>query len=538
MDARRVRQSSQFPHPILFGGQTDFSSQSQNPLSSLTENPSLGIGQQLPQLSPSGQHFSPGNQLLGQNPTSSLGNPQQPFSEHPQLPSSHPASLPMSFPQTFPAEQRPLPVGGQFSLPIGQQLVPPNPLHVPDANHASLPENQHPMLSPDIPPYREQCQCVRPTLCGSVDVVPRLLPTDPLTHLLIDPRTLGTDVLSNATDLDANEKPSADNSRSNNTDSGESRLKRSTFNDTEVNTRNGQNHLLEAYHPGAFGCQENHVCCRVLFSETFQNQFACGIRNAQGLLGRSKSPKLAKGDSEFGEHPWQAAILMDAHGESVYVCGAVLITNRHALTAAHCVNSLLASVLKVRLGEWDVSGEIEFLEHLDVPVAEVRSHPQYYAGNLNNDIALLTLQHLVDFSSNPHISPVCLPESSEIFIGQRCYSTGWGKDSFGNEGQYQRILKEVEVPIVSHELCQEALKGTRLGRGFSLHEGMMCAGGEAKRDSCTGDGGGPLVCHSPDGIAHLAGLVSWGIGCGQLGIPGVYVNVPYYMDWILTYLKT
>ncbi|XP_068200846.1 protein masquerade-like [Palaemon carinicauda] len=524
-------------NPLL--GQNPFPAQAQNPLSPVG-NPFLDIGQQLPQVNPSGQHhLPPGNPLLGQIPASSSGNLQGPFTEHPQPPSGPVASLPMVFPQVFPVEQRPLPQGSQFPLPIDPQLLPSNP-HIPDVTQASsVPENQHPLLSPDIPPYREQCQCVHPTLCGPADVVPRLLPTDPLPHLLIDPRSLGTDVLSNATDLEANDKPSGGNESSNaNTVSGESRLRRSTLNDTEAKTRNGRNHLLGVYYPGASGCQENHICCRELFLETFQNQFACGVRNAQGLLGRSAHIKLAKGDSEFGEHPWQAAILKDAHGESVYVCGAALITDRHALTAAHCVNSLHSSELKVRLGEWDVSGETEFLEHLDVPVAEIRSHPQYYAGNLNNDIALLTLQDLVDLSSNPHISPVCLPEASEIFSGQHCYSTGWGKDSFGSEGQFQRIMKEVEVPIVSHQQCQEALRGTRLGPGYLLHEGMLCAGGEAKRDACTGDGGGPLVCQGPDGTAHLAGLVSWGIGCGQLGVPGVYVNVPYYMDWILTYLKT
>lgn len=47
-----------------------------------------------------------------------------------------------------------------------------------------------------------------------------------------------------------------------------------------------------------------------------------------------------------------------------------------------------------------------------------------------------------------------------------------------------------------------------------------------------GDGGGPLVCSGADGSIQLAGLVSWGIDCGHPGVPGVYVKVSHYLDWI------
>ncbi len=164
-------------------------------------------------------------------------------------------------------------------------------------------------------------------------------------------------------------------------------------------------------------------------------------------------------------------------------------------------------------------------------VAGVYLHPDFYSGNLNNDIAVMRLEDLVDFESNPHITPVCLPTEGADYTGHRCRATGWGKDAFGDRGKFSQILKEVEVPVVGSLECQSQLRQTRLGASFTLHQGNMCAGGEAGKDTCKGDGGGPLVCEGRGG-PELAGLVSWGIGCGHERVPGVYVNVAHYLEWI------
>ena len=59
-------------------------------------------------------------------------------------------------------------------------------------------------------------------------------------------------------------------------------------------------------------------------------------------------------------------------------------------------------------------------------------------------------------------------------------------------------------------------------------ETMICAGyPEGGKDSCNGDGGGPLIC---DG--ELQGITSWGIGCAEKERPGVYTRVCNFIDWI------
>lgn len=46
-----------------------------------------------------------------------------------------------------------------------------------------------------------------------------------------------------------------------------------------------------------------------------------------------------------------------------------------------------------------------------------------------------------------------------------------------------------------------------------------------------GDSGGPLVCVQ-DNRMTLVGIISWGIGCGQKDVPGIYTKVINYLDWI------
>ncbi|XP_076661797.1 uncharacterized protein LOC143365245 [Halictus rubicundus] len=278
-------------------------------------------------------------------------------------------------------------------------------------------------------------------------------------------------------------------------------------------------------------CSPGFVCCRRRQQTSRPRPGQCGTRYTQGINGRIKTPINVDGDAEFGEYPWQVAILKKDPTESVYVCGGTLISSRHILTAAHCVKTYAARDLRARLGEWDVNHDVEFYPYIERDVANIVVHPEFYAGTLYNDIAILRIDHEVDFVKNPHISPACLPDKRDDFAKNRCWTTGWGKDAFGDFGKYQNILKEVDVPVVSNQLCEHQMRRTRLGPGFNLHPGFICAGGEEGKDACKGDGGGPMVCER-QGRWQLAGIVSWGIGCGQAGVPGVYSRVSHYLDWI------
>ncbi|XP_075559203.1 phenoloxidase-activating factor 2-like isoform X2 [Dermacentor variabilis] len=276
----------------------------------------------------------------------------------------------------------------------------------------------------------------------------------------------------------------------------------------------------------------DQVCCAEPSAVTETPYVAsCGIRNDNGINSRILT-KDGKGEAEFGEWPWQAAVLKYESEILKFECGGTLIASRYVLTVAHCVARFTGAdrvPLKVRLGEWDTQSMKEFYPHEDYDVGNIYIHQYFRNSSLWNDIALLELTRPVSFA--PHISPICLPKLEDAFEGSSCVVTGWGKDAY-RTGKFANIMKEVTVPVIDNPTCQNLLRQTRLGRYFRLHEGFICAGTEDGVDSCKGDGGGPLSCYAADGRYHLAGLVAWGIDCGTPDVPGVYMRVAKYLDWI------
>ena len=261
-------------------------------------------------------------------------------------------------------------------------------------------------------------------------------------------------------------------------------------------------------------------------------QPVCGRRFGDGLLGRGHGRDLDS-NSEYGEYPWHVGLLVSLDGVTEYACGGALIDSLHVATAAHCVKSYYPHELVVRLGDWDVNSDLEPYQHQDVSAQDIFLHERFFAGSLHNDLALVRLSAPVLWSALPQVSPICLPPAGQQgWPGVRCWVTGWGQDAFNAGGELQARLQEVDVPTVPAEVCQEALRKAGLGSRFRLHAGWLCAGGEEGKDACTGDGGGPLVCPGHDGAMYLAGLVSWGVGCGRAGVPGVYTNIATYVDWI------
>lgn len=252
------------------------------------------------------------------------------------------------------------------------------------------------------------------------------------------------------------------------------------------------------------------------------------------LLRREFIADTTKGGQQEEQQQHQEEVLTPI---LVFQGGASLIGPGVILTGAHKVIDFVDSpeTLVVRCGEWDTQTEGEPLTHQERQVTKVVVHPEYKAPIVNT-VALLLLES--DFILADHIDTICLPQPGEVFDSRECFVKGWGKDVFGAEGEYQVVMKKVEVPMVERGLCQDQLRKTRLGRKFKLDSSLTCAGGEEGKDACRGDGGGPLVCQrqGETGTYYQVGIIAGGIGCGEKDVPGLYADVAKqvcFIDWAL-----
>uniref|UniRef100_A0A8D9FBQ3 Serine proteinase stubble n=1 Tax=Cacopsylla melanoneura TaxID=428564 RepID=A0A8D9FBQ3_9HEMI len=235
-------------------------------------------------------------------------------------------------------------------------------------------------------------------------------------------------------------------------------------------------------------------------------------------------------NAQFGEWPWQVSVRRTSFFgfSSTHRCGGALLNENWIATAGHCVDDLLTSQIKIRVGEYDFSKLEEPFPYQERGVVKKMVHPKYNFFTYEYDLAMVKLETPVEFA--PNIVPICLPGSDDLLIGENATVTGWGRLSEG--GQLPPVLQKVTVPIVSNEKCRSMF--LRAGRYEFISDIFMCAGFDnGGRDSCQGDSGGPLQVRGKDGRYFLAGIISWGIGCAEANLPGVCTRISKFVPWIL-----
>jgi secreted trypsin-like serine protease len=146
------------------------------------------------------------------------------------------------------------------------------------------------------------------------------------------------------------------------------------------------------------------------------------------------------------------------------------------------------------------------------------------------DIAFCTLQDTIDFNDEKApVKPACLPSQLDIEEGlnsKMCIATGFGTTSRdpATATASDHMMKAI-VPLWQVNSCNKKYKKKLNG----IH---ICAGGLGT-DTCQGDSGGAMSCNIPRNNSvyekcqgyFVRGLTSFGLGCNQIGTPGVYVDL-------------
>ena len=262
-------------------------------------------------------------------------------------------------------------------------------------------------------------------------------------------------------------------------------------------------------------------------SKVYLHQPVCGsqknFQNFKKIVGGT--------DSKPGKHPW----IINIYVKQIQACGGSLISSNWILTAAHCLWGVKIKDIIIIAGDFQLR-KFEKLYEQRQYASELYVYPSYYKKSDNHDIGLI--KSAEDFKINEFVSPACLPfwQQNHDNIDNlrqkdiKCTISGWGE----TYGKTAKNLKEAEIFMFPKDTC-ETIYSVR----YDYTDNMICAGRpRGGVDTCQGDSGGPMTCRSSRDLEFnaeedlLVGVTSWGQGCGEKGVPGVYTKVSSYILWI------
>ena len=220
-----------------------------------------------------------------------------------------------------------------------------------------------------------------------------------------------------------------------------------------------------------------------------------GGRPASAVVGGSEVPE--------GKYRWLAAF----EDDGFQFCGATIIAQRWALTAAHCVFGDAAPTkpaLRV--------GNVDYTKGRKVPVTRIVISPKYDPDAFSDDVALLRL------GRDANVPAVRIARSTDSALwahGAPVATAGWGSQVpiAGAVPPVDTLMREAPLEVVGDSQC----------RTDSAPGVQICAA-ELLKDSCQGDSGGPLFARR-NGTVVQVGIVSSGVGCGVPEFPGVYTEI-------------
>jgi hypothetical protein len=221
--------------------------------------------------------------------------------------------------------------------------------------------------------------------------------------------------------------------------------------------------------------------------------------------------------------PWQVKLIL---GNAF--CGGALISDTWILTAAHCVEGVPPEAIRASVGS-------SFLSESGVPlqVGAVYVNPEWNSNSYTGDVALIQLAAPVPLSAQ--VQPIALPDDLDPATwpaaGTPGRISGWGSAA-NSPLALENGLRAADLLVLSGP--GDLFCGQYGGAYVPLVH--LCAGvPQGGVDACPGDSGGVLTVDQ-NGVPVVAGIVSFGVGCGFAEFPGIYSRVTTYLPWIRQYV--
>lgn len=264
-------------------------------------------------------------------------------------------------------------------------------------------------------------------------------------------------------------------------------------------------------------------------------------RGAGIVLPRGPTSYIIGGEDATRDQ-WPSMLSLELRGVQgwTHVCGAVLIDEWHALTAAHCVDGITVADVRVLAGVLN-RDDLPGTNGQDLRLAEYTLHPNFQRleDGIPNNIAIIRLLDRANTAQDNVKGALLPPDDSNDFNHAGCFMAGYGRTSdspiMANTLQWRQIIS------IANGDCQDRFQGIQYAKILESH--ICTMSDPPQHGACLGDAGGPLYCSATEAdttTKYLAGVMSWFAavtGNCNLQYPVASSRISKYLDWINATIK-
>ncbi|CAH0726799.1 unnamed protein product, partial [Brenthis ino] len=270
----------------------------------------------------------------------------------------------------------------------------------------------------------------------------------------------------------------------------------------------------------------------VLFLTLFIGSYAFPAKRRDFSLSfdHTGSSSRIVGGTVTGNVPHMVALSVGVVVRNFF-CGGSLVTNRHVLTAAHCLVPVVSEDGSVNFSLRGTVGT-NILDSGGIQIVFARGiiHEDYKPEPIvKNDIGILVSTATIHLSDT--IQLVSL-NYNWVNGGVPTTVHGWGRTSEG--GPVSQVLLQLNAEVLDGDFCVEEVARRAVELNWATvippvdPKLEICTFHSAERGICQGDSGGALLRSDSN---EQIGIASWVLPCAR-NAPDVFVRISYFKNWL------